>query len=118
MSGGVQGLLLDEAVPSQLLTTLAAGPLGAHSGLALPGRVSRVEPGGGSWVTQGRRGGNWGAGGPDQGISSYSQAPLGSGAGMPQRLPPPSGGPAGATGCGEGGTDFQKPRVSLAEGLL
>lgn len=51
MSGGVQGLLLDEAVPSQLLTAQAAGPLGAHLGLALPGGVSQVEPGGGSQVT-------------------------------------------------------------------
>lgn len=102
VSGGVQGLLLAEPAPSQLLTTQAARPLGTHPGPGPPwmGHGWSLE---GALGSQGRGGGKWGAGGSDQGTSSCSQAPsLGLWSWNTAEAAPPSGGTAGSPGCGGG----------------
>lgn len=119
VSGGVQGLLLAEPAPSQLLTTQAAGPLGTHPG---PGPSWM----GHRWSLEGALGSHRGTGvgsGEQEGLirghpATARPLPSGSGAGTPQRPPHPPEDPQGLQAVGRVGPDLQQPRVSPAEGLL
>lgn len=115
VSGGVQGLLLAEPAPSQLLTTQAAGPLGSHPG---PGPSWT----GHGWSLEGALGSHRGSG-EQEGLlrghpATARPPPSGSEAGTPQRLPHPPEELQGHQAVGRVGPDLQQPRVSPAEGLL